>query len=68
MRVEVDLKLLVKLGKYFQVLDSEEDTLCLVLKDTVYSMKEVGEMLLLLFELAPDEFSWETDHFRLWWD
>jgi hypothetical protein len=67
---EIPLNILMKIPKYFEVKESDEEA-ALYLKPNKdsYSKEEIMEIMEILHKIDPDEFSKEEDgFFRYWYD
>jgi len=67
---DIPLNTILKIPKYFKTRESdEEDALYLKPAKDNYTRQELAEIMKILWEINPDEFSQEQDgFFRYWYD
>jgi len=66
---EIDLHWIVALSKWFEVEMIEDDEIYLKFKKESFTVEDVKEVMMTIWELYPDEFEViEDGSLRLWWD
>lgn len=66
---ETELEWVVGLSKWFEVEMVEEDEMHLKFKKDSFTVEDVKELMMTIWELYPDEFDeMEDGTLRLWWD